>query len=175
VRTKLQPDMVFFLDERSPERERKGISVCLREDKESALDASKRAELLSRLTASFGPMGSFDTITPYRVSAATRTAELERVWNHLRGVRVAVTDRLHGMIFALITGTPCVALRSFDHKVIEGYGWMKGHQNYVFMVEDPTPKSVEQTVHQALAVERPQLADLRKAFFSDLRETLLST
>ncbi|MFB8735822.1 polysaccharide pyruvyl transferase family protein [Bacillus sp. SL00103] len=34
--------------------------------------------------------------------------------------QVVVTDRLHGMIFCAITKTPCVVLRSFDHKVMEG-------------------------------------------------------
>lgn len=36
-----------------------------------------------------------------------------------------ITDRLHGMIFAAITSTPCIALRNSNHKIEYSYEWFK--------------------------------------------------
>ena len=38
--------------------------------------------------------------------------------------RLVVTDRLHGMIFSAITGTPCVVLSNYNHKVRGTYEWI---------------------------------------------------
>lgn len=40
-------------------------------------------------------------------------------------VGLVLTDRLHGMIFAAITGTPCIAFSNYNHKVKETYEWIK--------------------------------------------------
>ena len=36
-----------------------------------------------------------------------------------------ITDRLHGMIFAAITQTPCIVLDSLSHKLRGCYEWLK--------------------------------------------------
>ena len=52
--------------------------------------------------------------------------------------KVVITDRLHGMIFAAITSTPCIALGNYNHKIkscsetLEHLGYIK----YVDNVED---------------------------------------
>lgn len=38
--------------------------------------------------------------------------------------QIVVTDRLHGMIFAALTGTPCIALNNSDRKVEGVYAWL---------------------------------------------------
>lgn len=38
---------------------------------------------------------------------------------------IVLTDRLHGMIFSAITGTPCVAFSNYNHKIKESYEWIK--------------------------------------------------
>lgn len=38
---------------------------------------------------------------------------------------IVLTDRLHGMIFSAITGTPCVAFSNYNHKIKEAYEWIK--------------------------------------------------
>lgn len=39
--------------------------------------------------------------------------------------QIVITDRLHGMIFAAITETPCVVFGNFNHKISESYKWLK--------------------------------------------------
>jgi len=54
-----------------------------------------------------------------------RTAALEEKFDEFRAVKLVVTDRLHGMIFCAITGTPCVVVNSKSHKVEGCYDWIK--------------------------------------------------
>lgn len=38
---------------------------------------------------------------------------------------MVITDRLHGMIFAAITGTPCIAFDNISKKVSGVYKWIE--------------------------------------------------
>ena len=38
---------------------------------------------------------------------------------------MVVTDRLHGMVFAAISGTPCIVFSNYNHKVQGTYEWIK--------------------------------------------------
>ena len=46
-----------------------------------------------------------------------------------------VTDRLHGMIFAALTKTPCIVVPNSNYKIKGIYEWLKG-LNYISFLED---------------------------------------
>ena len=48
---------------------------------------------------------------------------------------IVVTDRLHGMIFAALTETPCIVVNSMSHKLRGCYEWIKS-LDYIRFVED---------------------------------------
>ena len=60
-----------------------------------------------------------------------------------------MTDRLHGMIFCAITHTPCVVLRSFDHKVMEGFEWV-AHLPFMTLLKEQNEAAVKEAVHQLM-------------------------
>lgn len=39
--------------------------------------------------------------------------------------KLVITDRLHGMVFCAISGTPCIAFSNYNHKVKGTYDWIK--------------------------------------------------
>lgn len=53
-----------------------------------------------------------------------RKKVLQKKWNEFSSVQLVVTDRLHGMVFSAITGTPCIALDNISHKVYGAYQWL---------------------------------------------------
>jgi len=57
----LLPDIVMTLDKTEPKYERKGVTVCLRDDKEKKMTAAQRQELLGLLKAEFGELTLGDT------------------------------------------------------------------------------------------------------------------
>ena len=78
-------------------------------------------------------LDTFSTLVEYGVSSETRFFELNKKWNELAGAELLICDRLHAMIFALITHTPCICLDNVSKKVSGTYEWIK-EAPYIRMV-----------------------------------------
>ena len=130
----LVPDIVLYLDKSSPKTNRQGILLCLRTDKESVLSEKQKRGILRRLHNYRRDITMKDTVVPYQVYAAGREKELNRIWDQFRSAELVITDRLHGMIFAVITGTPCIVLNNYNHKVKSEYEFVK-HLGYIWFAK----------------------------------------
>lgn len=131
------PDMVMLLKENASHIERSGCLLLLRNDCEKTRSPETDEELTDHLRSVFGEKVTFsDTVLPYRIPEKQRKREYNKLINKVRGSELVVTDRLHGMIFAAVTGTPCIVLNSRSHKVIECYEWIK-HLDYIRLCDDP--------------------------------------
>ena len=64
-----------------------------------------------------------------------REKTVEDKLNEFRHAKLVVTDRLHGMIFAAITSTPCIVLGNYNHKIESSYDWLK-EQGYIKFVKN---------------------------------------
>ena len=127
------PDIVMTLDEREPAVERKGITLCLRQDKESKVTDDFKSELEEELLKNH-KLTHYDThIGRDRLTLKDREEELHKIWSQFRSSEWVVTDRLHGMIFAFITGTPCIVLPNNNYKIEGCYSWIKecGYIHYI--------------------------------------------
>lgn len=65
-----------------------------------------------------------------RLPLAEGLAQLKEIWLAFALSKLVVTDRLHGMIFCVITGTPCLAIDSSNARVSRFYtAWLQdiGH------------------------------------------------
>ena len=120
-RVVLAPDVVFTLDEVAPSGTREGVLLALRSDLERGLSIEDQQCVVS-LAGVLGSLRERDThIGDVQLTADEARSELEAFWAQCRSARVVVTDRLHGMIFSVITGTPCLALDSGTGKVAQFY------------------------------------------------------
>ena len=59
------------------------------------------------------------------IGGKKREEILDNKFKQFQTSQIVITDRLHGMIFATITETPCVVFGNFNHKIIESYKWLK--------------------------------------------------
>ena len=57
--------------------------------------------------------------------------------------KLVVTDRLHGMILALLCGAKCIVLQTYNHKLVGQYDWIKNNKN----VQIATYDSFEQVLN----------------------------
>jgi exopolysaccharide biosynthesis predicted pyruvyltransferase EpsI/glycosyltransferase involved in cell wall biosynthesis len=124
---RLAPDMALYLTPGPFSGLRKGVAVCLRDDKESVLENAVKKQALftvSRCCPS-EVVTSIDTMAEKGVNPTERENALNRKWREFASRRLVVTDRLHGMIFAVITGTPVVAINNLSKKVEGVYEWVK--------------------------------------------------
>lgn len=124
VKSFYTPDMVPFLSNVQRKSERNGILLCLRED----LESIREVDFLPRLKAGLLKKGyairETSTLVDRKVTKWNRKIELEKKWKEFSSAKLIITDRLHGMIFSAVTGTPCIALDNISHKVRDGYEWL---------------------------------------------------
>lgn len=94
--------------------------ICLREDNESLLDEKERGELFAELK---GQSIDFEKITTmYFVEDKLmcfddRKCAVQTKLEEFAKYKMIITDRLHGMIFSILSNTPCLALDNSNHKV----------------------------------------------------------
>ena len=132
----IAPDMAMLLHADTPKASRAGCSLFLRQDKEKTrTEEDTKAIVDSAIELFNGNVHGYDTVLPYHIPLNRRQAELEKIFSVYRSSELVITDRLHGMIFGAITGTPCIVVNSKSHKVRGCYEWLK-HLDYIRMCDD---------------------------------------
>lgn len=133
----LIPDMVPYLQlDGNKTKEKAGAVLCLRNDKEKILTKDKEAELLNLLKKYFdNQIDETDTVVPYFISPNEREKEVRQKIDEFSKYRLVITDRLHGMVFSAIAGTPCITISNCNYKVKGVYEWIQNN-SYIRFVED---------------------------------------
>ena len=142
VKTVLMPDMVHLL-QTDYRFDREGILLCLRDDKEGLLPDGLKAKLKDDMATLAGTVTYRNNMNEVDIGRDIRgivvRSELMRFARH----QVVVTDRLHGMIFAAITKTPCVVLASFSQKIQEYYNSFFQGCTGIYFVDDRADQVLE--------------------------------
>lgn len=137
----LVPDIVLSLDKRELSYERNGLIICMRNDKEKFISNEDKKKLIDDLKLGY-KISYYDTHTGSVIhNEKERKEELEKIWTAFKKAECVITDRLHGMIFCAITGTPCVVLPNNNNKIEGVYKWIKNIKNIemvdnIFQVEN---------------------------------------
>ena len=133
----LVPDMVMYLNECKKSVDRHGCLLCLRSDIEKTLSDKEHEVIDQQVRVLFGDnVVRTDMAIGHGVSVEQRDEVLEEKFDQFRQTKLVITDRLHGMIFAAITGTPCIVLNSKSPKVLGCYEWIKNLE-YIQFAQSP--------------------------------------
>lgn len=135
------PDIVLSLSFSNTDVKRNNILVCLRQDKEKreCIDI----EIIKKFATKCGMNIEFGTtrIEKDLKNSVEREKTLSDKLEEFSSYKLVITDRLHGMIFSVITGTPCIAIDNLTKKVSGVYDWIKDLE-YVKMSD---PNKIEDT------------------------------
>lgn len=165
------PDIVLYLEDLfEVNKDRSYIMTCLRKDKESVFK-EKTDEFLSELKKCYEDVIESDTVIKDLVTIDTREQELFKIWNDFRNAKVIITDRLHGMIFATITKTPCIVLRSLDHKVIESYKWLKD-LNYIRFTDELDIDHIKILIEELSVLKDLDKTSFKEKYFNELADKI---
>jgi len=118
----LAPDIVLtYKYERHVER--KGVLLCLRMDKLSTLSR----EQAENIKASCEAQGYACRFINTRIDEPIpdREEACRRMWDIFSASEGVVSNRLHGTLFSVITGTPCVIIPPANHKISEMHLWLR--------------------------------------------------
>lgn len=160
------PDMVCGLTFNIHNGIRRGIAVCFREDIECVRTKDEQAKLNNILKKLHEPIESISMIENEFVAPRDREKRVNAKLESIASKKLLITDRLHAMLFAALTGTPCIAMNNRSGKVQGGYQWIKDQQ-YIYFVQclDQIPE-----VLQSLELEKDYRYD--KTFVENYWEKL---
>lgn len=151
----LIPDMVISLDmQHLVDGTRNGALLCLRPDLEAVLSQSEKNQIYQIALQHFSHVhfiATNDTSDP--ISMYDRVGKVGELLKQFAKSELLVTDRLHGMVLAAITGTPCVALNNLSNKVRGVYQWLQDLE-YVEFVENVS--EVKAAIARVTAVTSPK-------------------
>lgn len=159
VKVRLVPDIVLSatardLGARAVSAPR-GALLCLRDDRERSLEDEHRDALQRALADAGLQTEATDTHAGGARLASEHCAQLlADKLTQFQGVRLVVTDRLHGMILAALAGTPCLVLPNSNHKIRQTWqDWLADvpQVRFLSLAELPTVGAV---VQELLAVFR---------------------
>jgi pyruvyl transferase EpsI len=132
VNVRAVPDMVLSLEKSEPKLCRNGCLAILRDDVETVLSPEIRDSIIKFSLENNIKLKFSDTCTTRFIHPWERKREVEGFLNNIKRAQFAVTDRLHGMIFCAITGTPCLALDNVSKKISGLYrDWLADTKNII--------------------------------------------
>ncbi|MGD0262272.1 MAG: polysaccharide pyruvyl transferase family protein [Verrucomicrobiota bacterium] len=163
-RVDLAPDTVLSLDLAPSARRNLPLLVCLRQDRETCLGAERRAAILDALREFAPDAVVTDTTVPGpRLGFPEYGQHLDALWANFARAKCVVTDRLHGLIFSVISRTPCVVIENNNHKIRSTWEtWLSGLPS-VRLLSDPEPVTVIAAVREIREAVAPP-APLNGAF-----------
>jgi len=138
-RVELTPDIVLslMLDYKVEKRKvRNNALLCIRDDIESIGNTDEIMGIVKKeLENNKINYELFSTVLKYPIEEQNREKELKKLFEKINDAKIIITDRLHGMIIAAITKTPCIVLPTFNHKVKSSYNWIR-KLNYIKLCEN---------------------------------------
>lgn len=145
-----------------PRRSKPRILLCLRVDNESVLSIQDRLGLQRSL-----PFEStlYDTTLSRPIPVAERERILKETLDLFQDHDAVVTDRYHGVIFAVLCGQPTVVLRTVDHKLTSAMEWFR---DLPFVRMASGIEEVEPRLKECLAVTAYDAPNWNELYFDRL-------
>lgn len=119
------PDMAFQLNFSKSNVQNKTnelVGICLRNDIEATDDYFEKERKCLTLARDYS-YEFFSTLDTGTISPNQRKEKVDKLLKCISKYKFVITDRLHGMIFSIISGVPCVAIATRSPKIISTLDW----------------------------------------------------
>lgn len=151
----LVPDIVLSSNYTNKSKtERKGVLFVLRNDREKVVSQNT----INKIKKTVFDMGyrvtQTDTVLKYLPYEIFRKKELDKIFKKIASAEFVITDRLHGMIFAAITNTPCIVTSNYNFKIEESYNKWLTNCKHIKFVQSLEQVDLMQAIQEVLS-EKP--------------------
>ena len=141
IDVRLMPDMVTYLQDYhfldlNKKCNKEGIICCMRRDVEKVVEKDMLNRVISVLSKKLDTdiVDYTDTVLDERgIREQERMQVVTDKLNEFASHQCVITDRLHGMVLAAITDTPCIALGCNNYKIQGVYEWIKNNKFIYFL------------------------------------------
>lgn len=167
----LIPDIVLYLKEFGEKFERDGILLCLRKDPEAKLNSEDREKIHDIVCKYNSKVHWTDTVINEIIEPNKRKEVLYNKLQEFAKSKLIVTDRLHGMVFAAMTKTPCIVLGNYNHKVKGVYEWIKD-LDYIEYIDNLS--EIEEKVKKLYNKEVKKYNKIDKNLYNELKNEIVN-
>lgn len=148
IKSDLMPDMALMLHYKK-NYSRHSALLLLRLDSEKTLTWQDENQIFSVVESKFGTDITQSDTHIYIDNLSIEQYE-DAVFAKLKQIassQLVITDRLHGMIFSVITRTPCILLPSKSPKIKGVYQWVKQNK-YIKLIDNiqDLPKAIDEVL-----------------------------
>ena len=153
TQTLLMPDIVLSScaeDYAVRPQTRRGVLMCLRSDGEKCVQDSLWDRLKEKITCLGQEYRVTDMGADRMIEKEIRDEIVGAKMQEFGGAELVITDRLHGMVFAALTGTPCIVFSNYNHKVKGTYDWIS-YLPYIRFAQ--TAEEAERAIPELLAMK----------------------
>ena len=155
----LTPDMVLYLDRIKDERKRNDILFCIRKDKEKVnYDYENIKKILKE--NNYCNYDYTDTVIPKKIFGKKKRVYVYNKIKQFSKYKLIITDRLHGMIFALLANTPCIVLENKSYKIKGVYKWIE-RCNYIKLTND---LNIERNIEELLSLKEKKYNSIKNEY-----------
>ena len=172
----LMPDIVTTLiGTFSYNNHRQGILFCIRKDKEAFYSNKQIEELRVALSTYKTDITDTTLNMPAEEMAKNRKKILMQELEKYSHYQLIITDRYHGTIFSLISGTPVIVLKTRDHKLHSGVKWFPSEfANYVFYASDldSAQKKAEEILTQNFQYSPQMPSYFKDKYYTNLKQVI---
>lgn len=133
----LTPDIVLSATKETfgtQAQQRSGVLLCMRSDPERAMTDEMRKAIEEMLQKEGTPFRYMDMYSDAPIHKQNRAEAVREKMEELASAELVITDRLHGMVFCALAGTPCIVFGNYNHKVYGTYEWIQ-YLPYICYVE----------------------------------------
>ena len=172
----LSPDIVFYLQDRmrTEEKQRRGSILCLRHDIES-VNKNTLDKFVADYAHKYPDFKIYDTSVVRLVNEQTREAEVQAALNEISDSEYMITDRMHGLVFAFLTKTPCIITTALDKKILGTFEWIKDEPGIIYTDRIPDRNELDEIIKALREAKAGSKRINLKKKFSNLRNQIMNS
>ncbi|MCO8292505.1 polysaccharide pyruvyl transferase family protein [Tetragenococcus halophilus] len=171
-------DIVASLKPDPSEGKRDGVLFIMRQDSEKVINEKLLEQLSYKLNNVGDEVEQTDTVLPFKASDSNadtapdldevRISErgwlIERKLEEIKASEAVVTDRLHGMIFCVLTKTPCLVFdNSYGKASASYYNWFED-LDYIKHTTENDPDKLAPMIEELKGYEHSNYHDFTHSY-----------
>ncbi|MBD5523915.1 MAG: hypothetical protein HDR04_05775 [Lachnospiraceae bacterium] len=172
VDVRLMPDIALsYSIQFNDTFQKKVVGVCLRNDRELVVNHAGIALIKTIMEADGYYFREITTMSKKRVSEEEREKTVKQKLREFYECGFVVTDRLHGMIFAYLVGTPCIVFDNKTQKVSGVYKqWLSESSNIFSVFEEIDRDKLESFIENNQEKKKCTNDSLKEMFVKFIKE-----
>jgi pyruvyl transferase EpsI len=170
-RVVLMPDILLYSDYKERfDFKRNGALLLFHNNSDGGISGQDRQRIEDVVQQYIKKLQSNDTILNSNISVFDRKEVIASFLHKMAKAELVVTDHLHGMLFCVVTQTPCIVLSNENEKIMEVYDWIS-ELDYIKVIQNS--RELEDTVQKLLKNEKVDYDNTRiRKGFDDLTKHL---